>query len=98
MVTAFLFAIITYRLLLFIKFNTKIFSFSLILCKKCIFAPSFNLNQGNMGKILNYKILGTALKSLSDVCFKADEQMKNGFLKSMRSIMNEKFSMSEFLS
>ena len=51
-----------------------------------------------MGKILNYKMLGTALKSLSDVCFKADEQMKNGFLKSMRSIMNEKFSMSEFLS
>ena len=28
MVTAFLFAIRTYRLLLFIKFNTKIFSFS----------------------------------------------------------------------
>ena len=27
-----------------------------------------------MGKILNYKILGTALKSLSDACFKADEQ------------------------
>lgn len=31
-----------------------------------------------MGKILNYKILGTALKSLSDACFKADEQQKNG--------------------
>ena len=32
----------------------------------------------NMGKILNYKLLGTALKSLSDACFKADEQQKNG--------------------
>ena len=31
-----------------------------------------------MAKILNYKILGTALKSLSDACFKADEQQKNG--------------------
>ena len=31
-----------------------------------------------MAKILNYKILGTALKSLSDVCFKADEQQKKG--------------------
>ena len=31
-----------------------------------------------MGKILNYKLLGTALKSLSDACFKADEQQKNG--------------------
>lgn len=31
-----------------------------------------------MGKILNYKILGTALKSLSDACFKADEQQRNG--------------------
>ena len=31
-----------------------------------------------MGKILNYKILGTALKSLSDACFKADEQQQNG--------------------
>lgn len=29
-----------------------------------------------MGKILNYKLLGTALKSLSDACFKADEQQK----------------------
>ena len=28
-----------------------------------------------MGKILNYKLLGTALKSLSDACFKADEQL-----------------------
>ena len=32
----------------------------------------------DMGKILNYKILGTALKSLSDACFKADEQQRNG--------------------
>ena len=31
-----------------------------------------------MGKILNYKILGTALKSLIDACFKADEQQRNG--------------------
>ena len=31
-----------------------------------------------MGKILNYKMLGTALKSLSDACFKADEQQRNG--------------------
>lgn len=31
-----------------------------------------------MGKILNYKLLGTALKSLSDACFKADEQQRNG--------------------
>ena len=31
-----------------------------------------------MVKILNYKILGTALKSLSDACFKADEQQRNG--------------------
>ena len=31
-----------------------------------------------MGNILNYKILGTAFKSLSDTCFKADEQLKNG--------------------
>lgn len=31
-----------------------------------------------MGKILNYKMLGTAFKSLSDACFKADEQQKNG--------------------
>lgn len=31
-----------------------------------------------MGKILNYKLLGTAFKSLSDACFKADEQQKNG--------------------
>ena len=29
-----------------------------------------------MGKILNYKILGTALKALSDACFKADEQQR----------------------
>lgn len=29
-----------------------------------------------MGKILNYKLLGTALKSLSDACFKADEQQR----------------------
>ena len=32
----------------------------------------------NMGKILNYKLLGTALKSLSDACFKADKQQRNG--------------------
>ena len=31
-----------------------------------------------MGKILNYKLLGTAFKALSDACFKADEQQKNG--------------------
>ena len=31
-----------------------------------------------MAKILNYNILGTALKSLSDACFKADEQQRNG--------------------
>ena len=31
-----------------------------------------------MVKILNYKIIGTALKSLSDACFKADEQQRNG--------------------
>lgn len=31
-----------------------------------------------MGKILNYKLLGTALKALSDACFKAEEQEKNG--------------------
>lgn len=31
-----------------------------------------------MGKILNYKLLGTAFKSLSDACFKADEQQRNG--------------------
>ena len=31
-----------------------------------------------MGNILNYKILGTALKWLSDACFKADEQQRNG--------------------
>lgn len=31
-----------------------------------------------MGKILNYKMLGTAFKSLSDACFKADEQQRNG--------------------
>ena len=30
------------------------------------------------GNILNYKLLGTALKSLSYACFKADEQHKNG--------------------
>lgn len=29
-----------------------------------------------MGKILNYKILGTAFKSLADACFKADEQQR----------------------
>ena len=51
-----------------------------------------------MVKILNYKILGTALKSLSDACFKADDQMKNGFLKSMLLITNVIFSMSAFLS
>ena len=28
--------------------------------------------------MLNYKILGTALKSRSDACFKADEQQRNG--------------------
>lgn len=32
----------------------------------------------DMGKILNYKILGTALKSLADACFKADEQQRKG--------------------
>ena len=31
-----------------------------------------------MGNILNYKILGTALKSLIDACFEADEQQRNG--------------------
>lgn len=31
-----------------------------------------------MTKILSYKLLGTALKSLSDACFKADEQQRNG--------------------
>ena len=31
-----------------------------------------------MGKILNYKMLGTAFKSLSDACFKADEQQRKG--------------------
>lgn len=31
-----------------------------------------------MGKILSYKLLGTALKSLADACFKADEQQRNG--------------------
>ena len=31
-----------------------------------------------MGKILNYKLLGTALKSLSDACFKADKKQRNG--------------------
>lgn len=31
-----------------------------------------------MAKILSYKLLGTALKSLSDACFKADEQQRNG--------------------
>ena len=51
-----------------------------------------------MSNMLNYKILGTALKSLSDACFKADDQMKNGFLKSTRSIMNVRFSTSAFLS
>ena len=30
-----------------------------------------------MGKILNYKLLGTALKSLSDACFKADDLLKD---------------------
>ena len=34
-----------------------------------------------MANILNYKILGTALKSLRDACFKEYEQMKNGVLK-----------------
>ena len=51
-----------------------------------------------MENILNYRILGTALKSLSDACFKADEQQRNGFLKSMRLITNVRFSMSAFLS
>ena len=32
----------------------------------------------DMGKILSYKLLGIALKSLSDACFKADEQQRNG--------------------
>ena len=31
-----------------------------------------------MGNILNYKLLGTALQSISDACFKADDQQKNG--------------------
>ena len=31
-----------------------------------------------MEKILNYNILGTALKSLIDACFTADEQQRNG--------------------
>ena len=31
-----------------------------------------------MGKILSYKLLGTAFKTLSDACFKADEQQRNG--------------------
>ena len=31
-----------------------------------------------MGKILNYEFRGTAFKSLSDACFQADEQQKNG--------------------
>ena len=31
-----------------------------------------------MAKMLSYKLLGTALKSLSDACFKADEQQRNG--------------------
>ena len=38
----------------------------------------FRKNKGNKGNILNYKILGIALKSLSDACFKADEQQRNG--------------------
>lgn len=29
-----------------------------------------------MGKILNYKLLGTAFKSLSDACFKADNSRR----------------------
>lgn len=29
-------------------------------------------------KIMNYRILGMMLKSLSDACFKADEQERNG--------------------
>lgn len=33
-VAAFLFASKTFRLLLFAKFNTKIFSFPMVLCKK----------------------------------------------------------------
>lgn len=62
MVTAFLFASRTYRLLLFAKFNTKIFSFSMILCKKCIFAPSLNLNQ----RIMNKEDEGELLRWLQD--------------------------------
>lgn len=31
-----------------------------------------------MGKMMSYKLLGLALKSLSDACFKADEQQRNG--------------------
>jgi len=31
-----------------------------------------------MAKIMSYKLLGMALKSLSDACFKADEQQRNG--------------------
>ena len=31
-----------------------------------------------MRSVLNYEVLGMALKSLSDACFKAAEQMKSG--------------------
>ncbi|UWD54123.1 MAG: Pyocin activator protein PrtN [Bacteriophage sp.] len=31
-----------------------------------------------MGKILSYKLLGTALKSLADAYFRTDEQQRNG--------------------
>ena len=41
MVTAFLFVSRTFRLLLFAKFNTKIFSFSLVLCKKVYLCSTF---------------------------------------------------------
>lgn len=41
MVTAFLFASRTFRLLLFAKFNTKIFSFPLVLCKKVYLCSTF---------------------------------------------------------
>ena len=41
MVAAFLFASRTYRLLLFAKFNTKIFSFPMFLCKKVYLCSTF---------------------------------------------------------
>nr|DAF17774.1 MAG TPA: hypothetical protein [Bacteriophage sp.] len=49
-------------MLLFIKFNTRILSFPLILCKKCIFALSFNLNQ----RLMNKEDEGDLLRWLQD--------------------------------